>query len=998
MAVWAIATLGIVGLGVEGKLRPSSVAIPGTESARGQKLQQRYFGDSAPFAILLRGPAAALDRQGPRLIEALRADPRVTTVSPWDRGAVGRLRPSPRRALVLADFHTSAEQAVGETVPRLDRTLERTISPPVRATQTGFATLSRAIQEQSISSTERAELIALPILLVVLLLVLRSPLAAAIPLVFGALTVTASRGILALAAPHLAIDAFALTVCSMMGLALGVDYALLIVSRFREELGRGASSLEAAAATRKTAGRTTAFAGATLVLAMAVTLAVMPGTLFLSLAGAAVVVTVISVAIATLVAPPLLLLLGPRIDLWRFGGNGGGEGLMAIVHGALARPRLVVVLVGGILLLLALPALSLRTGPPSASQLPESDRARQDAELVDRQIGAGWDAPFVLVAASARGVVTAPANLRALTRIQRRIGADPGVQAVIGPAQLAGRVRPLQGSGRDLLAGRGEASPRRLHRLGHGLGRAAGGVGRLRRGLTAASTGAGLLASGSGRAGEGAVRIAEGTERIAAGAGRASGALERLDRGSGRLAEAQHRLALGSQSLDFELSELLPVLRGDALARARKLRQSMRRAAAADPSFAAAAREAEALVEVLAIARNEVQRLGKLAGRVHAGQARVAAGGERLHDGAGRLARASAPLADGLERLGAGADRLAAGLERLQGGAGSLSSKLADGASRSHPLQARLARTGVQVSGSAERLDRKIARLRRSSPHIFDSGYFVLSALAGARREARRRAGGIVDLAHGGQAAQLVVIPRSTFDTPQSAALNLRLREDAAALSRSAGLETAVTGGPAQLVDYQRTIGDRIPLVVAAISLVTFLMLVVILRALPLAAIAVGLNLLTVAIAFGVLRLLFEVPAGWPLGGHSYVDAIGAAGIFGIVFGLSIDYAVFLLMRMREARDAGADNAEAVAFSLRRTAKVISGAAAIMAAVFVCFAAAPIATVNQLGVGLTVAVVLDATVIRIVLLPALMLLGGERVWYLPAPLARILPKVGLHTA
>ena len=136
---------------------------------------------------------------------------------------------------------------------------------------------------------------------------------------------------------------------------------------------------------------------------------------------------------------------------------------------------------------------------------------------------------------------------------------------------------------------------------------------------------------------------------------------------------------------------------------------------------------------------------------------------------------------------------------------------------------------------------------------------------------------------------------------------------------------------------------------IAVITLATFLILVIVLRALLLAAIAVVLNLVTVAVAFGVLTLLFDVPEGWPLGGHTYVDAIGAAGIFGIVFGLSIDYAVFLLMRMREHYENGAPNEEAIVFGLERTARVITGAAAIMTAVFVAFAGAPIATVSQLG-------------------------------------------------
>ena len=177
-----------------------------------------------------------------------------------------------------------------------------------------------------------AELIAIPFLLLVLLLVFRSPVAAAIPLAFGAVTVTASRGVLAIAANWIAIDGFALTVCSMMGLALGVDYALLMVSRFREELAAGAEPLEAARMTRRTAGRTTAFAGSTLFLAMLVTLFVMPGNAA-ALAGRhrdrrhrdqRLV--------AALVGPALLVLIGHNVNRWRIGGRRRRRaGVMALV-------------------------------------------------------------------------------------------------------------------------------------------------------------------------------------------------------------------------------------------------------------------------------------------------------------------------------------------------------------------------------------------------------------------------------------------------------------------------------------------------------------------------------------------------------------------------------------------------------------------------------------------------------------------------------------------
>ena len=266
VGVIVVAFLSIFGFSLEERLNPSTIEISGTKTARATEMQNEYFGDSAPFVIFLQGPPKALDEQGPELIRALRRDAKVTTLSPWDQGAVGRLRPSPNRAFILLDYHVSGAEAVDDKVPLLNETLEDTIRPPVRGVQTGVSTLSRAIEDESIAATEKAELIALPVLLIVLLLVFRSPIAAAVPLGFGALSVLSSRGLLAILTSFFDVSALALTVCSMLGLALGVDYALLMVSRFREELAEGADPVTAALTTRRTAARTVAFAGSTLVL------------------------------------------------------------------------------------------------------------------------------------------------------------------------------------------------------------------------------------------------------------------------------------------------------------------------------------------------------------------------------------------------------------------------------------------------------------------------------------------------------------------------------------------------------------------------------------------------------------------------------------------------------------------------------------------------------------------------------------------------------------
>jgi putative drug exporter of the RND superfamily len=992
--------LGIAGLGVEDRLQPTSLIVPGTESARGQALAEEHFGDSSPFAVLLRGPAAAIERQGPALVRTLRRDPAVAVVSPWDRGSVGFLRPGPRRAIVLLDYHLPLDEAMRETVPQLEQTLERRVHPPLEAVQSGYASVSRSLQTESLKATERAELIAAPLLLIVLLLVFRSLMAAAIPLVFGALTVFAGRGVLVLLDSVMTIEALSVVVCTMMGLALGVDYSLFIVSRFREELARGVAPWDAARITRRTAGRTTLVAGATLFTSILLSSFLQPGSLLLSLATALVVVTPISVAIAWIALPTLLALLGERINsgaIGRGARKGGRSRVAAAADAALRRPAMAAALIAVPLALLAAPALAFNTGAPGIQELPSSSSARRSAEAIDRAVGPGWEAPFEIVVAARQGPITTPHRLALLQRAQARIVERPGVRAVIGPAPIQRAVRPLRGLGKR-LASDGPDGPGQLSALGPNLRRAAVAVASLREGLSRAASGSGLLGVGTERAGAGADQLAAALERAAAGGGRASEALERLAEGSSRLAAGQRSATSAGLALELELHALLPSLRSKALRRARRLARELEAAAREDPSLKGMAQQQRLLAQVLAAERDKVRTSRDIAIKLNGALERLAEGGSRLEDGTRQLAGSASGLQEGLELLSDGARRLSGGLAELNGGAGALERGLAEGFHRSYPLQQGLGRAAVRVSAAAGPLARGAEVLRQRSPHLFDSGYFVLSALDGAPPVDRALAGEAVNVEHGGQAARLLVVSTEPFNTAGSRATGAVLHTEAERLSREGNLESGVSGGAAILNDYGSATKSKLPLVIGAIVLITFLMLLAVLRAPLLAALAVLLNLVSVAAAVGVVSLICKVPAGYPLGGHSYIDTVGAAGIFGVTFGLSIDYAVFLLARMRERHEAGADNAAAISFGLEKTAGVITGAAAIMAAVFVSFAAAPIATVSQLGVGLTVAILLDATVVRIVLLPALMLLLGDRVWHVPTALDRLLPGFDLHGA
>ena len=1010
------AVLAIVGLGVEERLQPTSLIVSGTSSAEGQELAEEHFGPSSPFAVLLRGPDGAIERQGPRLVRALRRDPDVTVVSPWDRGSVEFLRPRPGRAIVLLDYHLPLDVAMHDTVPSLERTLENRVHPPLQAIQSGYASVSRALQSESLDATERAELIAVPLLLVVLLLVCRSLVAAMIPLALGALTVLAGRGVLVLLDSVMTIEALSVVVCTMMGLALGVDYSLFIVSRFREELARGVPPWQAARITRHTAGRTTFIAGAVLFTSILLSSFLQPGSLLLSLATALTVVTPISVAIAWLALPPLLALLGERINAGAIGRRdptAGRPRVAGAADRALRNPAAAAILIAVPLALLAAPALAFNTGAPGIQELPSSSPARESAEAIDRAVGPGWEAPFEIVVVSRKGPITTPGRLALLGRAQRRLVERPGVRAVIGPAPIRRAARPLRALG-ERLASEGPDDLDQLTALGPNLRRAATAVARLRTGLAQAAGGSGLLGEGSERAGAGAGALADALAQAAAGGGRASQALERLAAGSGRLANGQRSATSAGLALEVELQALLPSLRSKALRRARRLANELEAAARSDPSLRPMAQQQRLLARVLAAERDRVRSTRNIAIKLHSALERLEAGGSRLEDGTRELAGSASGLQEGLEQLSAGADRLAQGLDELQGGAGALEEGLAEGFHRSYPLQKGLGQAAVRVSSAAAPLRRGAAALRERSPHLFDSGYFVLSALDGAPPLDRDLAGEAVSVERGGQAARLLVVSTDPFNTAGSRATGALLEDEAARLGREGGLVPGVSGGAAILNDYAAATRSRLPLVIGAIILITFLMLVAILRAPLLAALAVGLNLVSVAFAVGVVTLICEVPEGYPLGGHTYIDTVGAAGIFGVTFGLSIDYSVFLFARMREKYDeltapgsphaaSSAENAPpaeanraAIRFGLEKTASVITGAAAIMIAVFVSFAAAPIATVSQLGVGLTVAILLDATVVRIVLLPALMLLLGDRVWHVPTALQRLLPGFDLH--
>ena len=241
------------------------------------------------------------------------------------------------------------------------------------------------------------------------------------------------------------------------------------------------------------------------------------------------------------------------------------------------------------------------------------------------------------------------------------------------------------------------------------------------------------------------------------------------------------------------------------------------------------------------------------------------------------------------------------------------------------------------------------------------------------------------------------VVPASTVE-PESPAGERLVREVRAV---PAPWKVLVGGGSARLVDGKHAIFSRVPWALGIIAVVTFVTLFLMFGSVLVPVKAVVLNLLSLSATFGAMVWIFQQGHGagflnfTPTG---TLDTTTPILMFCVAFGLSMDYEVFLLSRIKEEHDAGADTEHSVAVGLERTGRIVTAAAALLAIVFISFATSHITFIKLFGIGLTLAVLMDATLIRGTLVPAFMRLAGNANWWAPGPLRRIYDRWGISEA
>ena len=444
LAVFAVllAVAGIYGASAAQHLPAGGFEVPGSESDLAVKEAEHHFGiGSADVLVLYRDPDHDVRNVhfGSWLFDlsdGLLQNPGVVGVSSYfdtaERSLISR---DGHEALVIVSLAGSNADKL-RALPRIESQL-RAVEPPVEVAIGGHVAASLIAQEIAHSDIASAELIALPIAAALTLLFFRGVVAALVPIVIGAFALASSAAIVRLGSNFTEIAIFALNVAAFLGLGLSIDYSLLLVQRFREELARGLSTRAAVITAVDTAGRAVLVSGLAVVVSLTVLLGV-PVAILRSVALGGVLATATALVGALLLLPALLSWLGPDVNRGSLGRTPEVGGASAfwnrIGELSMRHPVWTALACGALLLLAASPALRMRSVLPDARIFPpDSEVRRVDEALADAERFDPGGASAMQVVVETRGAPLEPRNLRLLRAYAARIAAVAGVTAVRTP-------------------------------------------------------------------------------------------------------------------------------------------------------------------------------------------------------------------------------------------------------------------------------------------------------------------------------------------------------------------------------------------------------------------------------------------------------------------------------------------------------------------------------------------------------------------------------------
>ncbi|MFB4283303.1 MMPL family transporter [Nonomuraea sp. MTCD27] len=413
------AALLVAPLGLElfGRMADGGFEDPRADSTTAARWNDQWYGGHAPDVVVLyRHPSVEVrDPRYKRAVhDSLRRLPAEHVrrmVTYWTTGAKEMVSRDGHSTYALVTLKGDEQRAYAAIAARL-RTVEN-----LYVSVGGAVPLLKELNDQTAADLARAEAISMPVLLVLLVVVFGSLVAAGLPLLVGLLAVLGALVLLRLLTEVTEVSVFSLNVVTMLGLGLAIDYSLFVLKAFREEIGRGASNEQAVVRTMATAGRTVAFSGLTVATAL-LGLLLFPQMFLRSIGLGAAAVVLVAMGAALVVLPAVLGILGPRVNALRltpdFGRREGGGVWHAVASSVMRRPLLYLVVVTVVLVSLAVPFLHVKFGNVDHRVLPAASEGRRVAETLDRDFARNAMSPIdvhVLVERTFTGEPAVPGPL-----------------------------------------------------------------------------------------------------------------------------------------------------------------------------------------------------------------------------------------------------------------------------------------------------------------------------------------------------------------------------------------------------------------------------------------------------------------------------------------------------------------------------------------------------------------------------------------------------------
>jgi uncharacterized membrane protein YdfJ with MMPL/SSD domain len=869
---------------------------------------------------------------------------------------------------------------------------------------TGEAAVNHDFSVRSDKDLRKAEVLTFTLVLLLLILTFRTLVSALLPLVLAAGAVLTGTAVIYLIGSATDTSVFALNVASMIGLGLAIDFSLIVVSRFREELAKRGDVEGALVMTMATAGRSILYSAVTVMLGMLVLTVLVDLMVIRSISIGVLVVAATSLLAGITLLPAVLGLLGHRVEKWRIlpkrSAKPEQEGFWyRWSHAIMRRPWLYLGLSVGIIVILALPVLQLKMLGSTPKLLPHNEESVQGLDVIDSQFGKNELQPIQIVLKTKPGAVFTPRFLTGLDTLSKTLQTDRRANGVTSLATYMaaeprdGRYQHLKPVHDFWPAPNFEGLPKNEPTPGVFLTNYIS-VWTPKVPYSPSYFGWGVFQFKPGETKE--LKVAQTMQiyrvnkgQVTVTAGKPVTYWPKKDfnkRHAGQTIPAGTPITLSphDQLVVPTLSPVTLHVPGSGTAQMIvAVIFHVRPGVSTQTSWLDSA--GRTTDPFLGIPRAVVG--GGLGYTFPKGEAHIVLdlsdtkpgarfprhfhpGPELISDTAGKLTIFSSP-----EMV------ITRPNTRDEEGPYDQPTPLPPGSF------AIVQGYGIHRAMNRGNTDAQVWSLRvldATKPEYF------LAALKPFAMQ-------FVNLDSGSDTAVVNVVPKyDSYDPRQEAFVSDIKKVIIPSISDLNGVQASVGGQTANFEDFHDKLYGRFPYIIAAVLLLTFLVLMMFFQSVFLPLKAILMNLASILATYGVLVLIFQ--HGWGAGifGFQPVGAVAVitpAILFVILFSLSTDYEVFMLSRIKEYWNETHDNEESVAKGLQQTGRIVTAAGLILIGVFGSFATAGIITIKEIGLGLAIGVLIDTLIVRSIMVPATMRLAGNINWVMPSWLKRWVPEL-----